>query len=46
MMEEILELREALNQIALTKEIMFGAMLVCLIEAFFIGVYTFIYFND
>jgi hypothetical protein len=45
-MKEVLELKEALNQIALTEEIMFGVMLVCLIEAFFIGVYALIYFND
>lgn len=45
-MEEVLQLREALNQMALTKEMMFGVMLVFLIEAFFIGVYALIYFSD
>ena len=45
-MEEVLQLREALHQMALTKEIMLGVMLVLLIEAFFIGVYALIYFND
>lgn len=45
-MEEVLELRESLNQIALTEEMMWGALVVCVIEMFFMLAYALIYFSE
>ena len=45
-MQEILKLREVLYQISLVEEIMFGALVMSIIEAVFIGSFVLLYLND